>query len=201
MKRLYILSSLLVLTSGLGAKILVPDNKSDFLAMIARNPYAVVHYINYEQVGDDKLKEQALNSMKLAFSASANESAHVLAGLAFIGINSNVAPHLLADIEAEYQIKKSVSAENFSTVFLFKNGDPALDEAGNLATLNNAFDQADLGIFIQQYLGEYVSYHVQQAQARAAMQPARTVTRVVEQPVYRYSTSYAQPVYVDPYYG
>ncbi len=198
MKRLYMLMSFLVLTSGLGAKIYIPEGKNDFLDGLSRHPYAVVHYINYEQVGDDKLKQQALESMKTAFNQSSNESAHVLAKLSFIGINSRIAPDLMTDLEKQYNVQKTDTSKDFSIIFLLNNGKPVLDEAGRLAMLKNAFDQADLGTFIEKYLGDYIAYQIQQTQAQQyTIQEPRTVTRYVEQPVYRYSYD---PYYYDDYY-
>lgn len=198
MKRLYTLLSLLVITTSLGAKILVPQNVADFNDIISRNPYAIVHYINYANSSDDKLKEQALTSMKAEFAQSANESAHTLAGIAFIGANSRITPDLLASVESNNQLKKGDYNDDFSVIFMYKNGKPVTDSTGYLATLTGAFDQADLGVFIQKYLGDYITYQLQQAEARRIAQPAtRTVTRVYEQqPIYRYS----EPVYYDDYY-
>lgn len=39
MKHLYTLISLLVFTSGLGAKIFVPEGKSEFIKGLSRHPY------------------------------------------------------------------------------------------------------------------------------------------------------------------
>lgn len=208
MKRLYLLS-ILLLASGLCAHIFIPEGKNEFFEGLPRHPYAVVHYINYEQVGEDKVKEEALNAMKTAFSNSSNESAHVLAKISFIGVNSRLAPDLISDIEQRYQLKKSDMSKDFSVVFLFKNGKPVQDESGKLAMLENAFDQTDLGTFIQQYMGDYIAHQIQQAEARAlytVQQQPRTVTRYVEQPVY-YRTEQpayyrSEPsVYVGPYWG
>lgn len=195
MKRLNIFIGLLVLSTQLGAKIYTPDSTAAFFDVINQHPYAVVHFINYAQVNDDKLKEQALTSMKTEFAQSSNESQHVLANIAFIGINSKVAPNVLSEVESRNGLKKDDNSKEFSVVFLYNDGKPVVDSTGYLATLTDAFDQGDLGVFVQKYLGDYIGYQVQQAQAYQASQPT-TVTRYVEQPVYYSTPTY----YSDDYY-
>lgn len=81
---------------------------------------------------------------------------------------------------------------------MLNNGKPVKDDSGRLAMLKDAFDQADLGTFIEQYLGDYIGYQMKQTQAQQyAVQEPRTVTRYVEQPVYSYSYD---PYYYDDYY-
>ena len=142
----------------------------------------------------------------------------MLSRISFIGTNSRTVPDLIVDIEKQHNVPRTDTSTDFSIVFLLKNGKPVQDDSGGLAMLKNAFDQADLGTFIEKYLGDYIAYQLQQSQARAqqyAVQEPRTATRYVEQPVSRYveqpvsryveqpvyRRSYS-PVYVEPYvYG
>ncbi|MGE0010290.1 MAG: hypothetical protein AB7F19_07205 [Candidatus Babeliales bacterium] len=199
MKRLLILIGALIISAQTGAIVYTPQSQNAFNNLLEQNPYAVVHFINYDKVADDKLTELALSEMKDAFGKAAMDPQYLRANIAFIGINSRIVPNLISDIEAKNSLKKGDSASHFSDVFLYNNGSPVKDSTGYLATLTDAFDQSDLGVFIQQYLGDYISYKVQQAQAYQVSQPTTVTTRYVERPVYTY-TSRPYYDYDDDYY-